>query len=69
MTGPISVDVDRAAELTGVSSKTVRRAITSRDPAAFPPPLKAYRNGAGQSAKYLIKVADLEAWIASFPLA
>lgn len=63
----VSVDLAGAARITGISVSQLRRAIKATDPTAFPPPLKAKRSGSGKSAKQLILVSDLEAWVASFP--
>lgn len=67
MSTPVAVDLAGAARLTGVSVSQLRRAIKATDPTAFPPPLRAKRAGSGPSAKHLIRVVDLESWIASFP--
>lgn len=67
MSTPVAVDLAGAARLTGVSVSQLRRAIKATDPTAFPPPLRAKRAGSGPSAKHLIRVVDLEAWISLFP--
>lgn len=45
-----------------VSEATLRRAIHTTDPNAFPPPLKAKRMGRGSNAKYVVWSEDLKAW-------
>jgi predicted DNA-binding transcriptional regulator AlpA len=62
MTDKLLLTIPEAASLTPFGDKTIRAAIKATDPAAFPPPLKAKRGSRGQ---YLVRVADLEAWIDS----
>lgn len=64
---PLAVGIADAAAMTGVSQNTIRRAVKATDPAAFPPPLRARKVGSGPSAKHLIRVVDLEAWVDAFP--
>ena len=59
----IAYTVHEAAELTPWSHDVIRKAIRATDPTAFPPPLKAKRGPRGQ---YIIRPADLEAWLDSF---
>lgn len=60
MTRPkIAVNMRQAAEMTGVSEDTIRRAIHATDP----PYLKAKKIGSRVS----IAVKDLEAWHDSLP--
>lgn len=61
----IAYDLDTAAEQVSQSAKTLRRAIASTDPAAFPPPLRAKRQGDKPNSAYLILHADLMAWAES----
>lgn len=56
---PIAVSVVTAAEMTGFSPDTIRRAIH----ATAPPYLKAKKRG----TKISIAVKDLEAWHDSLP--
>ena len=67
MTAPMAYSVADAAKAAGMSATTIRRAIRSTDPRAFPPPLKAKRAGEGIGSKHLILATDLAAWLASFP--
>lgn len=59
MTVKIGLDLDEAAEATGVSKETIRRAIHSGA-------LKAKRTGrtadGDGTGKYLVSVKELEAW-------
>ena len=66
---PIAVGVSDAARLTGVSQSVIRRAIHSTGRDEFPPPLPARRKGSGPSAPILIRVKDLDDWVARFPAA
>lgn len=64
----VAYTVREAADATGMSEHTIRRAIHATDPAAFPPPLVgAKRAGEGRNASYRIPAKALEAWIDSFP--
>lgn len=63
----LAYDLDAAAEVTSVSASLLLKAIKQQDPDAFPPPLKAKRNGHGQKAKYLILDDDLRDWLRRFP--
>jgi excisionase family DNA binding protein len=56
---PLAVGLREAADLAGVSTDTVRRAIHATEP----PYLKAKRVG----ARFAIKVSDLEDWLDSLP--
>lgn len=58
------LSLEEAAALTPYSVSTIRKAIRSTDPAAFPPPLKAKKDSKG---KYAIRTADLESWIDELP--
>ncbi|HEY9249240.1 MAG TPA: helix-turn-helix domain-containing protein [Rariglobus sp.] len=60
---PMAFTLNEAAATARQSPSTIRRAIHATDPAAFPPPLKAKRDGKG----YLILAADLNAWLESLP--
>lgn len=61
--GKVAYTVDEAADATSLSVSTVRRALRSTDPSAFPPPLRAKRAG----TKQLIEADELRRWVASFP--
>lgn len=61
----IAYTVEDAAEQVSQSVKTVRRAIASTDPTAFPPPLRAKRQGDRTNSAYLILHDDLVAWAES----
>lgn len=56
---PIAVDLRTAADMTGVSPDTIRRAIHATEP----PYLKAKKIG----GRISIAVKDLEAWHDSLP--
>lgn len=59
---PITVTVQEAAQMTGVSPDVIRAAInTLRLPAKRIPSVK--KGGAGK--RIVIKVSDLEAWVDS----
>lgn len=58
----IALPLRAAAAAVGFSTDTLRRAIQSTDPSAFPPPLRAKKDSKG---RYSIKVVDLEAWFDS----
>ena len=66
---PVAVDIPDAARLAGVSQSLIRRAIHTTGRDAFPPPLPARRKGSGPSAPILIRVKDLDDWVARFPAA
>lgn len=55
---------EAAAEVS-VSVDTLRRAIRSTDPAAYPPPLKAKNAGSDKKPSYRIPHAALVAWAES----
>lgn len=61
----LAYTLDEAADATGFSVKTLRRAIGSTDPAAFPPPLDAKRAGDAPNAPYRILAPALVAWLDS----
>ena len=61
----IAYDLETAAEQVSQSVKTLRRAIAATDPAAFPPPLRAKRQGDKPNSEYRILHADLVAWAES----
>lgn len=67
MTSRILYDLDTAAEMVSQSVKTLRRAIQATDPASFPPPLKAKRQGKAKNAAYGITHAALTEWAESLP--
>ena len=52
----------QAADSVGYHESVMRRAIHATDPTAFPPPLKAKRDGKG---RYRIRPVDLDAWVDS----
>ena len=56
-----------AAQVSGLSIDTLKRAIRATDPKAWPPPLRAKKGGHAQNAQIVILHADLMAWLASFP--
>lgn len=58
-----AMTLEEAAREASVSEKTLRRAIQSIDPNAFPPPLDAKKVGRG----YRITDRALRAWIDSWP--
>lgn len=58
----VLLTVAEAAEATGCSQDTIRRAIRATDPQTFPPPLDAKL---GAKGRYLILPAALEAWAES----
>lgn len=55
--------VEEAADAVRQSVATIRRAIHTTDPNAFPPPLRAKRT----SRKHLIPADELARWVASLP--
>jgi hypothetical protein len=55
--------VPEAAAAVSQSEATIRRALHSTDPTAFPPPLSAKRAG----KKLLIPATELDRWVASLP--
>lgn len=63
----VAYTVNHAAKAVDQSPVTIRRAIHSTDPNAFPPPLRAKRAGTGDKAPYLIPRDALIAWVASLP--
>lgn len=67
MSPRILYDLDTAAEMVSQSVKTLRRAIQATDPAAFPPPLKAKRQGKAKNAAYGITHTALMEWADSLP--
>ena len=69
MNQSIAVGIPDAARMTGVSQSVIRRAIHATGRDAFPPPLPARRKGSGPSAPILIRVKDLDDWVARFPAA
>lgn len=58
------MSLEEAAKETPYSVKTLRRAIQTTDPRAFPPPLRAKRGARGS---YAITDEALREWIASLP--
>lgn len=56
---PIMVDLATAAQMCGVSTRTIRRAIKTSDQKSFPPPLRAKADSRGH---YRILVSELERW-------
>lgn len=63
-TAPGWLTLRQAAEYQPYGIATLRRAIKATDPAAFPPPLKAKQ---GSKGTYIIRAADLDAWLESLP--
>ena len=65
----ILYDLDGAAEQVSQSVRTIRRAIHSTDPTAFPPPLRGKRKGAASNANapIVIPVTELDRWISEWP--
>lgn len=61
----ILYSLEDAAAQVSQSVKTLRRAIASTDPASFPPPLNAKRQGDRPNAPYQILHDDLVAWARS----
>lgn len=61
MTTRILYTLSEAAEQVGLSVPTMRRAIKSTDPQAFPPPLRAKLAG----GSYRIAHDELERWAKS----
>lgn len=64
---PIAYKLADAAKVAGQSVDTLKRAINATDPTAFPPPLRAKRQGNAKNAAVLVLAADLEAWLRAFP--
>jgi hypothetical protein len=52
-----------AAQASGVSVDTLRKALHTTDPRSYPPPLRAKRAG----KRYLILADELERWLESLP--
>lgn len=65
MSQRVLYDIEAAAEQVSQSVKTIRRAIHSTDPTAFPPPLRAKRMGDRPNSPYAVRHEDLEAWAKS----
>lgn len=61
----VAYSVEEAATATSMSVSTIRRALRSTDPAAFPPPLRAKK--AGLKGKLLIPATELSRWLESLP--
>lgn len=59
----LAYTIEEAADAVRQSVSTIRRAIHTTDPDAFPPPLKAKRT----TRKYLIPADELARWVASLP--
>lgn len=61
----ISCTIADAAEATGFSADTIRRAIRkTRDDGVFPHPLTGAKKAAG---KYIIPTTALESWVDKLP--
>jgi hypothetical protein len=58
----VSLDLEAAAKACGFSVKTLRGAIASGE-------LIAHRRSLKATSKFVIRVADLDAWIESLPYA
>jgi predicted DNA-binding transcriptional regulator AlpA len=56
-----------AVEYTGQSESTIRRAVHATDPTAFPPPLKAKKQGTHPKAPLQFLRRELDAWLEQFP--
>jgi predicted DNA-binding transcriptional regulator AlpA len=70
MTGGVAPAVLRiadAAAYTAQSESTIRRAVHTTDPAAFPPPLKAKKQGTHPKAPLQFLRRELDAWLEQFP--
>lgn len=63
----VAYSIEQAAAEVSQSPKTIRRAIQSTDPRAFPPPLRAKRQGKAKNAAYLIGHDALMEWFHSLP--
>lgn len=57
----ISCTLEEAAEATGFSVSTLRRAVLTTDPAAFPPPLQGFR--AGNKGTWYTRPEYARAWV------
>lgn len=62
-----SYSIPEAAVESGKSESTIRRAINTTDPNAFPPPLRAKRESDAKNARKFILHPDLMAWLDSYP--
>lgn len=60
--GPYSLDLRGAAKHVCLGADTIKQAINRGD-------LPARRSSEGRSAKYVIRVSDLEAWVDGLPAA
>lgn len=67
MTAAVALPLAEAAAAVGQSVNTLRKAIHTTDPNAFPPPLRAKRAGTSHKASYLVLVSELERWVNSLP--
>lgn len=64
---PAAFKIADAVTYTGQSESTIRRAVHSTDPNAFPPPLKAKKKGTHPKAPLQFLRRELDAWLESFP--
>lgn len=73
MTEPVAYKLRDAALVSGQSVDTIKRAIATTDPAAWPPPLKAKRagrpvkDGERTNAHILVLRTELLRWLDAFP--
>lgn len=61
----LAYSVEEAATATSMSVSTIRRALRSTDPAAFPPPLRAKK----ADGRLVIEATELRTWVAGLPKA
>lgn len=63
----LSYSLPEAAAKSGMSLSTIRRAVNTTDPRAYPPPLKAKRESDAKNAKKFVLHKDLEDWLDRYP--
>ncbi len=63
----LAYSISEAAESSGQSMDTIKRALRATDPKVFPPPLRAKRAGAATNSKRLILATELQRWLDSLP--
>ncbi|GAB3884405.1 hypothetical protein [Terrabacter terrigena] len=66
-TQPVLMKLADAAAYTSQSPDTLKKASRITDPRAFPPPLRAKRQGTAPNAALMFLRADLDDWVERFP--